>query len=79
MELGNIRTDEKIMILNQAITQLEVEIYRSCVMLGIDIATLDPATYTYETPVMNHEYVKIRQSLDSLALVKVELARLQAS
>lgn len=79
MELENITTQEKILILGQTITQLETEIYRSCVVVGIDINTLDPATYAYEVPVVQHEYVKIRQSLDSLALVKQELENLNAT
>lgn len=78
MELESLTTESKIMILEQTITQLETEIYRSCIILGIDPATLDPETYSYETPVSRHEYVQIKNSMDSLISVTNELQSLKA-
>lgn len=78
MELETLTTEVKIMALESTVSQLETDIYRCCVLLGLDPATIDPATYSYETPVVRHESVTIRQSLDSLISVKNELQLLKA-
>jgi len=77
MELETLTTEVKIMALESTVSQLETDIYRCCVLLGLDPATIDPATYSYETPVVRHESVTIRQSLDSLISVKNELQLLK--
>jgi hypothetical protein len=78
MELETLTTEVKIMALESTVTRLETDIYRCCILLGLDPATIDPATYSYETPVIRHESVTIRQSLDSLVSVKNELQLLKA-
>jgi hypothetical protein len=77
MEFETLTNEAKITIIEQTIAQLETEIYRSCLVLNIDPNTLDPDTYTYSVPVERHEYVLIKNSIDSLVVAKAKLAELR--
>lgn len=73
MEFTSLTTEERLSLVQQAITSMESEIYRICIMLNIDPDTLDPDTYTYEVPVVRHEYVQLKNSIDSLNNAKAML------
>lgn len=76
MEFTSLTTEERVGIVEQSIVSLESEIFRICVLLNINPDTFDPDTYTYEVPVARHEYVQLKNSIDSLNNAKAMLVSL---
>jgi len=78
MIFESISAEERISIVQQSIASMESEIFRICVLLGIDPDAFDESTYTYDVPVVRHEYVQLKNSIDSLNNAKEMLAGLGA-
>jgi hypothetical protein len=78
MIFESISAEERISIVQQTIVSMESEIFRLCVLLGMDPDTFNESTYTYETPVVRHEYVQLKNSIDSLNNAKAMLVELGA-
>ena len=78
MVFESLSTEERASLVQQSITSMESEIFRLCVLLGINPDTFNESTYTYEVPVIRHEYVQLKNSIDSLNNAKAMLAELGA-
>lgn len=77
MEFTSLSSEERKTLVQQAIASMESDIFRICVLLNIDPSTLDPETYTYELPVVRHEYVQLKHSMESLENAKSLLASME--
>lgn len=74
MVFDSLSDDDKLAILNQVIAQAENEIYRYCLIVGINPDTLDPATYTFSVPVERPEAVSLKHSCDTLLSARARLS-----
>lgn len=78
MIFESITTEERVSLIQQSIVSMESEIFRLCVLLGIDPDTFDETAYTYELPVERHEYVQLKNSITSLNNAKSMLQQLNS-
>jgi hypothetical protein len=72
-----LTTEERIAMLTQVKKRKQEEIYTLCVSLGVTYSSFDPATYTLEIPVVNHEYTLLKNAGDAYVNIVAELASLE--
>lgn len=72
----NISTQQKRTILEQTKATMLSDVYRACLVLGIDPDTFDISTWEQPDVVMFYEQQRLTELKSSLALVEGKLADL---
>ena len=74
--MESLNIEDKRMILEELRKRMVLEIYRNCVLLGIDYDTFDYASYEQESPVIHHESVVLKNSCVSYANILEQIESL---
>jgi hypothetical protein len=72
----NISEQQKRTILEQTKSTLLADVYRACLVLGIDPDTFDISTWTTPDVILFYEQQRLGEIKESLALIEEKLAAL---